>query len=96
MEEFEEINLHDFRFNFGVYAKVNGTFGPLPEEFGRFMLNINVTRDGEERDYEVEPVNCSRLFPHNSLEHTAETNKVLLEAFCFDDTQSFIKGTKIY
>ena len=38
VEEFGAINMHDFRFNFGVVAEINGTFEPLPKEFGRFML----------------------------------------------------------
>ena len=79
MEGYGSINMHDYRFNFGVVAKINETYVPLPAEFGRFRLNLNVVEE-EEQGLRLAPMNCTLLFPDITLEKTEDVLEALPEA----------------
>ena len=73
--EFGEINLHDFRFDFGVFFRPGKAVNDYPQEYVSIPPNIGrilfTTR--QEGDLELvvsEAVNCTNLFPHVNIELT--------------------------
>ena len=99
VNEHGEINLHEQRYNFGVYFTDGGNKGKakpfeIPKEVGRVVSGISKPKEALQ-DVIIPHVNCTDIFTWANL-NLVRKEDALANAYCFDPNEALVVGVSTF